>query len=306
MQIIETFATILRCRGRQERSVNMAVTQPGERIKVWRPQGFAGVEVECFENSKDLVLEPFVLQSYDITVVLQGDCKLGFAGETYRWENVNHLFLAQYPNEGCTLDTRSERHMSVWTLRLFPEAMTSLLGSLGQADKPIYFPEMTAADALNAPLASLLKETVGSFDEPAGHLERETRLIGLIHAVLTHCADTPPPEVKLGKEHKAVTLVKEVVQAHVEQELRLEHLAQITDLSKHYLLRVFMRDVGLSPHEYQMGLRVNRSKYLLAKGEKPAEVALDLGFSDQAHLTRTFKRYTRTTPGRFRKLSLAG
>ena len=165
---------------------------------------------------------------------------------------------------------------------------------------------MTAANALNAPLASLLKETMLSFDEPSGHLERESRLFGLLYSVLKHCSDSPPPEMKLGKEHKAVSLVKEVVQAHVEQELRLGHLAQLTQLSRFYLTRVFKRDVGMSPHEYQMGLRVHHAKNKLAKGERAADVAFDLGFADQAHLTRTFKRYTQTTPGRFQKLSLAG
>ena len=282
------------------------VTKHGERIKVWRPQGFEEVELECFENLKDLVLEPFVLHGYDITVMLEGDCKLGYAGENYQWENANNLFMVQHPNEVGTLDTRSERCMSGWTLRLFPKAMTSLLNDLEQADGPIYFPEMTAANALNAPLASLLKETMLSFDEPSGHLERESRLFGLLYSVLKHCSDSPPPEMKLGNEHRAVSLVKEVVQAHVEQELRLGHLAQLTNLSKFYLTRVFKRDVGLSPHEYQTGLRVHRAKDRLAKGERAADVAFDLGFADQAHLTRTFKRYTQTTPGRFQKLSLAG
>ena len=280
--------------------------RPQERIKVWRPQGFAGVELECFDNVRDLVIEPFVMQGYEVTVVLRGTAKLRFAEQSYQWKGVDHLFLVQHLNEVFSGETQGEQPNSAWTLRLFPEGMSSLLHDLGQADKPIYFPEMTARDALNAPLASLLIETMLSFDEPHSHLERETKLLGLTYAVLKHCSDSPPPETKLGKEHKAVSLVKEIVQAHVEQELRLEHLAQLTNLSKFYLTRVFKRDVGLSPHEYQMGLRAHRAKGRLAEGERAADVAFDLGFSDQAHLTRTFKRYTQTTPVRFQKFSLLG
>ena len=277
-----------------------------ERIKVWRPQEFAGVEVECFDNLSDLVIEPSIMQGYEFTVVIQGSSKLRYAGQNYRYKDVDHLFIAQHPDEVISADARGTQNLSAWTLRLFPEAMTSLRSSLGQADKPIYFPEMTAEDALNGPLASLLKETIVSFDLPSSTLERETRLVGLTHAVLTHCSDSPPPELTLGKEHKAVSLVKEVVQAHFEQELRLEHLAQLTDLSTFYLLRVFKRDVGLSPHEYQTGLRVHQAKGKLARGEKIIDVAYEVGFSDQAHLTRTFKDHTQTTPGRFQRWSLAG
>ena len=124
-----------------------------------------------------------------------------------------------------------------------------------------------------------------------------------MHTALTHLSDTPPPEPKLGQEHHAVSLVKEVVHAHLAEEVKLDHLALLANLNKFHLLRVFQRDLGMSPHAYQMRLRLNMSKRLLAKGEKIADVAFDLGFSDQAHFSRAFKRYTKTTPGKFRKLS---
>ena len=279
--------------------------QPQERIKVWRPQGFEGVELEFFENLPDLVVEPFVMQGYELTVALQGEAKVRYAGQNYRWENFKDIFLAQHPDEIFAGDGGSGQPTSVWTLRLFPEGMSSLLHDLGQADRPLYFPEMTAPDALNGPLAALLKETMCSFDVPSSHIERESRLLGLAYAVLKHCSDTPPSDLKLGKEHKAVRLVKEVAQAHYAQELKLDYLAQLAGLSKFYLTRVFQRDMGISPHEYQMGVRIHHAKGKLARGEKPAEVAFDLGFSDQAHLTRTFKKYTQTTPGRFQRFSLA-
>ena len=72
---------------------------------------------------------------------------------------------------------------------------------------------MLASEEVNNVLARLVVETVQAFDRPVTHLERESRLIGLTYAVLKHCSDSPPPEEKLGKEHKAVSLVKEVLHA---------------------------------------------------------------------------------------------
>lgn len=283
---------------------NSAGIQAETRVKVWRPQGFPGVEVECFDNLSDLVIEPLVMQGYEFTVAIQGSAKLRYAGEKYEWKDLNQLFLAQHPGELASLDARGEQAVSAWNLRLSPEAITSLLSEFGQAKETLYFPEMTVADALNNSLALLLKEAIVSFDRPHNHLECETKLLSLVYAVLKYCSDTPPPEVKPGKEHRAVTLVKEVLHTHPEQDHHLADLATLARLNKVYLHKVFKRDVGVSPHEYQTTLRIGRAKALLAAGEPVAQVALSTGFTDQSHLTRTFRRYTQTTPGRFQRYSL--
>ena len=169
---------------------------------------------------------------------------------------------------------------------------------------PVYIPNICTPEVLNDLLAKLLTDTIRSFDKAATHLERECKLLGFLHAVLKHCSDSPPPEVKLGREHKAVSLVKEVLHAHPELDVILDDLGSVTNLSKYHLTRVFQREVGVSPHKYQTGLRVNRAKDRLVQGAELVDVALELNFSDQAHFTRTFKAYTQTTPGRFRRDSL--
>ena len=141
---------------------------------------------------------------------------------------------------------------------------------------------------------------------PTSHLEREASLLGYIHMVLEHCSDTPPPEKRLGQEHKAVALVKEVLQTHSERDNTLGELATLTSLNKHYLYRVFCRDVGLSPHSYQTSVRVHRVKDLLVTGVSIAQASLETGFTDQSHLTRVFKKYTQVTPGQFQRDSAEG
>ena len=92
---------------------------------------------------------------------------------------------------------------------------------------------------MNTPIAKLASEALTAFDLGASHLECESRLLGLMHAVLTHMSDTPPSEEKFGNEHSAVALVKEVLHAHVEEIVRLEDLASLTNLSTFHVIRVF-------------------------------------------------------------------
>ena len=55
------------------------------------------------------------------------------------------------------------------------------------------------------------------------------------------------------------------------------------------------------PGEYVLELRVERARRLLARGESPAAAASEVGFHDQSHLTRAFRRFMSTTPGRYRQ-----
>ncbi|WP_286278065.1 helix-turn-helix transcriptional regulator [Naasia aerilata] len=65
------------------------------------------------------------------------------------------------------------------------------------------------------------------------------------------------------------------------------------------LSRVFARAYGLPPHRYVTGRRVDLARHLLLDGASPADAAALAGFSDQAHLTRHFRRTLGVTPAAF-------
>jgi len=64
---------------------------------------------------------------------------------------------------------------------------------------------------------------------------------------------------------------------------------------------VFKRALGIPPHAFQVQLRLARSQRLLRKGEPLARVAVETGFADQSHFTRSFKRLVGVTPGAYSK-----
>ena len=66
-----------------------------------------------------------------------------------------------------------------------------------------------------------------------------------------------------------------------------------------HLVRSFTAAYGIPPHAYLTGRRVDAARRLLLRGVPPAEVAGAVGFYDQAHLTRHFRRHVGTTPARF-------
>jgi AraC-like DNA-binding protein len=70
------------------------------------------------------------------------------------------------------------------------------------------------------------------------------------------------------------------------------------EFPRHY--HEFTRSMGIPPHAYHLQRRIRAAQRHLAVGESVTDVAQQLGFSDQAHLTRLFKRLVGVTPGHYR------
>ncbi|WP_232838660.1 helix-turn-helix domain-containing protein [Streptomyces geranii] len=80
----------------------------------------------------------------------------------------------------------------------------------------------------------------------------------------------------------------------------LADLATDLGLSRYQLLRAFRTTVGIPPYAWLAQYRVTRARSLLETGLRPAEVAALVGFADQAHLTRWFRRVMGVTPAAYR------
>lgn len=83
------------------------------------------------------------------------------------------------------------------------------------------------------------------------------------------------------------------------EDLGADALAAAAGCSRYVVYRAFETVHGLAPSEYQRQRRLRTARGLLAAGRGPAEVAAEVGFADQAHLTRWFVRSFGVTPGTY-------
>lgn len=95
--------------------------------------------------------------------------------------------------------------------------------------------------------------------------------------------------------------VREFLHAHLDQDIGLDDLAQVTDVDRFRLSRAFKAAFGLAPHAYLVQLRLSLARKLLRQGLAPASVAVQLGFADQSHLGRWFRRAYGLSPAAYRK-----
>jgi AraC-like DNA-binding protein len=83
--------------------------------------------------------------------------------------------------------------------------------------------------------------------------------------------------------------------------LKLEDICIASDLSPSYLIRAFRQRYGMTPHTYLLNRRIQLARGMLKGGGSIVDVALETGFSDQAHFQRIFKQFLAATPGQYRR-----
>jgi transcriptional regulator GlxA family with amidase domain len=112
----------------------------------------------------------------------------------------------------------------------------------------------------------------------------------------TTAADAHPPPIR-----RALAFLRE----HASREISLDALAHTAGLSKFHFLRRFAGHLGVTPHRYQLLLRVAHARALLRRGVHIADVAFAAGFYDQSHLTRCFHSVVGVPPRRFQRYDSA-
>jgi AraC-like DNA-binding protein len=83
------------------------------------------------------------------------------------------------------------------------------------------------------------------------------------------------------------------------QPVSLATLAATAGLSVSRFATLFRKEVGIPPHRYVCLVRIQHAKRLLRDGLPPCAVAAEVGFFDQSHLGRHFRRAVGVTPGHF-------
>jgi len=97
----------------------------------------------------------------------------------------------------------------------------------------------------------------------------------------------------------------EMLLASPTEPVKLAELAKSVPCSKFHLCRLFARYFSCSPVRLHRTVRLERAEALVRSGMPSSNVAADLGFADQAHFTRLFKRTYGKTPGRYARATSA-
>lgn len=265
-----------------------------EQIYVWRPDDLTGIEL----RRGVAVREPYPRhwhEEYQFCFIQSGGGELFYRG-THHNTPQQSMFVV-HPGEvhsnhteiGCTF-------RSIYVDTALVSRMA--LGITGDTQAQPFFPDAMVFDD---DILSNYRLLCHSFEESATTLERESLLLEILILLVDRHAEervrVRPPQ----KERKAVEKVREFIVEFHAQNISLQELSSLVALSPFHLTRVFTREIGMPPHAFQNQVRVVNAKRLIRNGLPLSDVAALIGFADQSHFIRHFKRLMKITPGEYMK-----
>lgn len=181
-----------------------------------------------------------------------------------------------------------------WAYRVFYPSVDVVAAATGSRDP--WFTRQVVEDPVAAEILGRAHVATRSADR----LASETLLLTALSLLWRGYGGGPRVVPRRGGARQAAA-VREVLHARLVDPPSLDELAALAGTSRFALLRAFRARYGLPPHAYLNQLRVRRARALLDDGVPAATVAVAVGFTDQSHLSRHFRRLVGVTPGRYQR-----
>jgi AraC-like DNA-binding protein len=130
----------------------------------------------------------------------------------------------------------------------------------------------------------------------ASTLERQSKLLSFLDD-LSAASPTAHRHTRLAsRDDPVVRCALNYLRSDITTNVSLDELSAVTGTSKYQLVRRFKDAFGVPPHAFQVSQRVMFARRLLERGERATDVATMVGFADQSHLHRHFRRRLGITP----------
>lgn len=189
---------------------------------------------------------------------------------------------------------RCDRQSEFIDLHLEPELITRAAYEFVNVDQVDFAPHFATRDPLIQQIALALKAELESTGEPLYAESMATALA--VHLLRRYAGESPFQAPLEGLPQAKLQRVIDYINDHLDQDLSVEAIAASIQMSPYYFSRLFKQSIGIAPYQYIIQCRVDRAKHLLRQGLAIAEIAYCVGFANQSHLNRHFKRLVGVTP----------
>jgi AraC family transcriptional regulator len=209
------------------------------------------------------------------------------------WQPGDIFIVPAYVNHALAWGHNSEFMM----LCIKPDLFTQSLNEIVDSNSVDLIPQFTKPDALIYQLGLTLKadlETGVSGSRLYTDAISNTLLMHLFryYCIRNNIAEYPGKLTKIELES-----VVNYIHEYLDRDISLTELAAIVQMGSRHFSRCFKKSTGFSPYQYLIKCRVDKAKELLQqKDSSIAKIAQAVGFANQSHLSRHFKRWIGVSP----------
>jgi AraC-like DNA-binding protein len=261
------------------------------RIRAWRPQ-VPGVAEVLHAQMTSHVYPMHTHESWTLLIVDDGMIRY----DLHRHEHgalhqAVTLLPPRVPHNGRAATSSGFRKRVVYLdLAYLPASLIGLA-----VDRPVLFDPL---------LRQRIHQLHRALDEPGGELEAESRLAFVAERLRQHLGGDAVAQLTGAQEAGPARAdvahqLRELIDAGFRDKVTLRQASDAIHAHPAHLVRMFSREFGISPHQYLTGRRVDLARRLLLDGVPASAAAATVGFFDQSHLNRSFRRLLGTSPGRF-------
>jgi AraC-like DNA-binding protein len=265
--------------------------------KFWRSDALPFIEARSIEDGRSVCYAKHSHETFSIGAVTGGR-SVYVNRHASEWVGAGAVVMMN-PDDVHACNPVADERWSYLMLHVDVAWLTKLQHELGFTENHVFraFSQtMTLEPVLFDGLTRLYAVLV---DGDADTLRKQGAAITFFSDVQQKL-NPAPAKPDRDASHRQLTRAAEFIAENCTQALKLEDVCNAADMSASHLIRAFKQHYGMTPHAYLINRRIQYSREQLRRGRLIADVALDAGFADQAHLQRTFKRLVAATPGQYR------
>jgi AraC-like DNA-binding protein len=261
----------------------------------WRDDTLPFIEVRSIEDGRDVCYAKHSHETFSIGAVTGGRSEY-LNRHAREWIGAGAVVMMN-PDDVHACNPVADERWSYRMMHVDVAWLTGLQHELGFGENHAFraFSQTMSTDAqlfdgLNRLHAILV-------DDDTDTLRKQSAAITFFSEVQNKLNPAVLPDHDASRQ---LTRAAEFIAENCTRSLKLEDICEAADLSASHLIRAFKQHYGMTPHAYLINRRIQYSRAQLRRGRVIADVALDAGFADQAHLQRIFKRLVAATPGQYR------
>jgi AraC-like DNA-binding protein len=263
--------------------------------RFWRDDTLPFIEVRSIEDGRDVCYAKHSHETFSIGAVTGGRSEY-LNRHAREWIGAGAVVMMN-PDDVHACNPVADERWSYRMMHVDVAWLTGLQHELGFGENHAFraFSQTMSTDAelfdgLNRLHAILV-------DDDTDTLRKQSAAITFFSEVQNKLNPAVLPDHDASRQ---LTRAAEFIAENCTRSLKLEDICEAADLSASHLIRAFKQRYGMTPHAYLINRRIQYSRAQLRRGRVIADVALDAGFADQAHLQRIFKRLVAATPGQYR------